>query len=591
THLANLSLSVNGLQVADKNAPMKNLFSVDAMSFALEPVPLLSKKVIIDEMTVTGIRYGTARKTSGALPPRKAAKVEKSWLSAESPLGKMAGKVSERAKSKAAGLPALSAIASAKEQLKTTNLQGLVKAENLPMLKDLDAMKTGYQQKSADYQAKVKSLKVQETLASVGPAWNDVQALKIQNAQDLISAKDKIDRLNKCRQDLQTASDTLKTLKAQAEADFGDQKNLLAKIEELKNRDLQAVGQLLKLPTFDFSSLTGVILGPVWMERLDRALDLIAKARTYMPTSKGKTKKSAPITQPRLHGVDVRFPVFNRPPDFWIKHIAVSGTTGGDGKPNQPLDFSGTITDVTSDPALLGSPVRVDLKGAQGAHRLVVQAVLNHTQEIPVDTLQVEMAGLRAEELHLPSSEYLPAFQGGNAAVTAGLTLTGNEFAAQMNLALTGLAKANTAKPTGLGSAAEIAASLWSGIDALHFGAEGKGSPDKFDLTIHSDLDKILSERMQKLLGQELAGVQAKVKAEIEKLVAGKQSDLLASYGADKGGVLGSLAGQQKELTEKIASIQKLIKEKQDVGAGATNQQTEQLKNKAQDQLKGLFGR
>ncbi|NTV53080.1 MAG: hypothetical protein HGA76_08730, partial [Candidatus Firestonebacteria bacterium] len=44
TRLANLSLSVNGLQVADKNAPMKNLFSVDAMSFALEPVPLLSKK-------------------------------------------------------------------------------------------------------------------------------------------------------------------------------------------------------------------------------------------------------------------------------------------------------------------------------------------------------------------------------------------------------------------------------------------------------------------------------------------------------------------------------------------------------------------
>ena len=160
-----------------------------------------------------------------------------------------------------------------------------------------------------------------------------------------------------------------------------------------------------------------------------------------------------------------------------------------------------------------------------------------------------------------------------------------------MHLALAGLAKNNPSKPASLGSAGEIAAALWAGIDALHVSAHATGSPDQLDITMNSDLDKILADRMQKLLGQEIAGVQAKLKAEIEKIIAGRQSDLLASYGADKGGVLGSLAGQQKQLTDKIAAIQKLLKDKQDVGNAAVNQQTDQLKNKAQDQLKGLFGR
>jgi uncharacterized protein (TIGR03545 family) len=592
TKLANLSLAVSGLEVADKDAPMKDLFSAESLTFALEPLPLLSKKAIIDDMAVTGIRYGTARATSGALPVRKQTKIAKSWLSADSPLGKLTGRVKTRAQAKANSLPALQAIQDAKSQLKTTNVQGLIKAENLPMLKELDAMKSGYHQKAADYQAKVQNLKVQETIASVGPAWNEVQALKIQTPQDVLAAKDKLDRLTKGLQALQGLANNVGTLKTQAEADFGDQKNLLARIEELKNRDLASVGKLLKLPTFDFSSITGMLLGPVWMERLNKALDLIAKARTYMP-AKGKSKgaKAAPVTQPRLHGEDVRFPVDNRPPDFWIKRIAFSGSSGGPGKTGEPVDFTGSITDVTSNPSMLGRPTRLGLAGNQGARRLTVTAVLDHTQEIPTDRLQVEMAGLRAEELHLPSSDYLPAFQGGSALTGAGLTLTGDKLTAEMRLVLSGLAKNQRPAAAAPGSAAEIASALWSGVDGFRVGAQASGSPEHFDVTMNSDIDKILSERLQKLVGQEIAGVQAKLKAEIDKLIAGKQSDLLAAYGADKGGVLGSLAGQQKALADKIAGIQNLLKDKQNAGAGAANQQTQQLQNKAADQLNNLFKR
>jgi uncharacterized protein (TIGR03545 family) len=61
------SLAVHGLEVADKSEPMKNLFQLDDAVFDAEALPLLEKRVIIDQASITGVKFGTPRKSSGAL--------------------------------------------------------------------------------------------------------------------------------------------------------------------------------------------------------------------------------------------------------------------------------------------------------------------------------------------------------------------------------------------------------------------------------------------------------------------------------------------------------------------------------------------
>ena len=62
-HLAQGSVLLKGLQVADPASPMQNLVEAAEVLVAVAPQPLLEKKLVIDSVIVHGVRFGT--------PPRR----------------------------------------------------------------------------------------------------------------------------------------------------------------------------------------------------------------------------------------------------------------------------------------------------------------------------------------------------------------------------------------------------------------------------------------------------------------------------------------------------------------------------------------
>ena len=62
-----LGATLKRLQVTDPDAPMQNAVEIADMAFGVESLQLLRGKVIIDEMAVDGIQFGTPRKASGAV--------------------------------------------------------------------------------------------------------------------------------------------------------------------------------------------------------------------------------------------------------------------------------------------------------------------------------------------------------------------------------------------------------------------------------------------------------------------------------------------------------------------------------------------
>src|SRR5436190_15329609 len=65
--LSDSSLRIRGMQVADRALPMQNLFQFDEATFDARSLPLLEKKIVIDDATLAGLKFGAPRKTSGAL--------------------------------------------------------------------------------------------------------------------------------------------------------------------------------------------------------------------------------------------------------------------------------------------------------------------------------------------------------------------------------------------------------------------------------------------------------------------------------------------------------------------------------------------
>lgn len=75
--LLNAEIRLLGLEQANKDKPMTNLFSIDLIHIKFDLVELLKKKFVSEQLEVSGIQLGTERKTSGALPI-KAKKEKKS---------------------------------------------------------------------------------------------------------------------------------------------------------------------------------------------------------------------------------------------------------------------------------------------------------------------------------------------------------------------------------------------------------------------------------------------------------------------------------------------------------------------------------
>src|SRR6266576_629670 len=63
--VAHSRVEVRGLTVASPFEPLENLLQADLLVADLEPLPLLEKKLVIDRLAATGLRFGTPRQSDG----------------------------------------------------------------------------------------------------------------------------------------------------------------------------------------------------------------------------------------------------------------------------------------------------------------------------------------------------------------------------------------------------------------------------------------------------------------------------------------------------------------------------------------------
>lgn len=585
TRVRDLSLDIRGLKAANKGAPMTNLFEADRITFAVEPVPLLSKKVIINDMTVGGVHWGTSRTTSGALPPGKLKRIARLKEQAAGQAPEVLTQLAERAKAEANALPAWSSIQGAQDKLKTLSVDKLVNVNELASVKAFNDLKTEYQQKSASYESQLKALDLNAKLNEAAPVFQALSSLQVNTAQDALASAQKVEAARQKVTELQAALDQVNRLKTQAENDFGQVQSLTQRIKEIKDQDLKALSSKLSLPSLSYENLARSLFGPLWISRVNRALELIQTSRQYLAAPKAKQAK--PV-QPRLRGMDVRFPVANVPPDLLIKRIALSGSTGGAGKTGQPLDFQGQATDVTSDPPLLGRPTRFDLSGTQGHRAYQLTGELDHRQAVPSDTFELTVKGLEAAGLGLPASEYLPSFQAGSVDLATRLSLVGEALDTTLSATVSGLQAPASADG---GDAQKLVSELWRGITTLQIAARMQSGPGGLQMSLTSDLDAQLGGRLRSMAGEKLTELQGKLRDEVNRLTSGEESELLKQFDGSKNGTLGQIGAGLKAVQDKINEFQRVIKEKQDAANALVEKQKQETQQKATDQLQNLFKR
>jgi uncharacterized protein (TIGR03545 family) len=339
------SFVTENVRLANRDQPGTNLVEFNDIRLRLEGAALLKKSYIVDEATISGLRWGTPREDSGLLsetPVEKHEREEAAKVSAER-MEKIKAEALARGKEFLSGLGDRAMLELDPEQFESVRLG-----------EDLDKRwRAAFQ----EYESRAQELKKQiDTIKTL------VKAKEGNTLERIESYRIATTEAAKLTQELKRLRSELETLTRQARQDIAD-------LEQAKDHDLVKIREKVDLFRLDPQQLTEFLLGPELHQRLNEIIDWTrwTKARLVAATDDPAPERS--------RGRDYVFPRKEELPKFLVKLLNVSGEAELHG---QPLKFVGTASGVTSHPAIYGQPVIVRLKG-DGAADVNLKAVFDYT--------------------------------------------------------------------------------------------------------------------------------------------------------------------------------------------------------------------
>ena len=325
--LIKFSIDIKSVTVANRDAPMTNLFEMGKIAIHMKPEAVLRGKVYIEEIRADNIQFGTERKTSGALPgkpPREKA-VKESKDDEKPPMIDLAN------------FDAMALLNQEYDKLST------------PKLYD-EAINT-YNETLAKWQGQVDATrtKVEEIKTLSQPLVN----LNTNSIRDINTIRSTVQDINSMVTTVQGTVDDATRMVSGLEADVNAARQLEQNARNALTNDINYLKSFVDIG----GGAAFAVLEPYIRDMLSdsanqylnyglMALDALKKIKG-MSESKPKDekpKKEKKVKQPAFKGRDVPFPV-NSYPQFYLGTLASSITQGS---------WKGAfdLSNVSSDPEL-----------------------------------------------------------------------------------------------------------------------------------------------------------------------------------------------------------------------------------------------
>ncbi|AKL97520.1 TIGR03545 family protein [Endomicrobium proavitum] len=551
TTFTKLSININAMKIGDKDDEFKNLADIDNINFKVRFIPLLSKKVIIDNMSVSGFKWSTARKTSCKLPEKK----KKKKSDENSLLAKTMKQIKDKSEAEYNALPSVQKFGEIQEQIKDFSPEGAIDMAGIKSVGKLKDSYVGLMGKYDSYSKTVNGLDTQKQIDSVKESIDKLSKISVKTPADIAVLRENITLLNEQRKSLETTYNDLKNVQAGLSKDIADQQKALKDVNALINQDVDNIASKLSIPSLDFKNVSRTLFGDVWVNKVDSVLYYMSIARKYMPQKSEEDKKKAQA-QERLKGREITYPLKGTLPSFWIANISMSGTSGGEGKdiPN-PVSFRGVVQNITSDQKLIGKAMTFELYGDNTNQTFKINGKFDRLGNVAQDVITVVMDGVDAAALGVADTDYTPSFAKAKAKINAEFALKGNDYTTKAGVVVTGLTYDAASKNFSGANAATVkyVNALWNGIDSVSVQAKTEIIENKgFNMSFTSNIDSLLGSRFSNIINSAAGDVKDKIRQEVTSYVNDQKKVLQSD--ADK-----YKSGLQSELEPKLRDVQKQI--------------------------------
>ncbi len=533
------SVRMTGLQVANPDAPMTNLFEASEIVVDLLLEPLLTKKVVVQDLVVTGVRFNTARETSGALE------------NPDPEAGQLWRNVNRWADEVRSDLPSFSLETLTgsirTEAISPDSLRTVQYARNVGARADSMRRSWEAQLRSLDPRPRIDSLQaVVERLEAFRPTLlNATQIPRL--VQDGRSALTNVTSL---QSEVAALDDAVR--EGVASLAIGPET-----IAELRAQDLAYARSLLNIPSLEAPSISPALFGGTALTWMKPVLYWAHTAERFLPPGLDPRRRPGP-QRARAEGTTVEFPGRATYPAFLLQQGELGMLIGGAGLAAGA--YTATIRNLTSSPSLLGEPMELTLgrgEGAQGPTGITLAALLDHTTDVLRDTAALALSGVSLPEIDLgPLGGRLDLGLGQS---TFRLRRVGEQIDANLRWVSTDLGWSRgdgqplSATPPQVGTSEWARDLVWrtlTGVERVELGMGLTGTLESPSLTVTSNLGEAVAASLRRELGQQIADAEARLRQEVDSRIQPLVADARSRVDAVRTEVADRVAAQRQEVDE-----------------------------------------
>ena len=549
------------LQVTDAHEPMRNVVQIQRIKFALDGYALLRRKVVVTDLSAEGVRTNTPRATSGALPQPAVPETKKPGLLESFSFPQV-------------DLPDAKQFLAGNE-FASTKLVEQVRAE-------LDQAKDQWNKRQAGLPDSAALKSYDERIAQAKPN------LKGNTLQDVQEIADAIKRLQAVRDDIGRDVERVKSVRQAWDADWATWTQHSKDVLAAPGADLDRLKSKYSLDSKGFANASRALFGGQIAYWTDTGLYWYGKAK---PLLAGDRAEQEPRPQ-RGKGIDVRFTERDQLPGLLIRSAKLSVEVPAG-------TLSGEIRNITNDQVTLGHPLTFNFFAGkmQGIQDLELEGVFNHV--VPgaaVDSARVKVRGVTIQRLDVLHQPRLPLVLSDAAVdLDATVQLKDGVLLGQLNAAFKTVKLGAELKD----SAGELEKILLAALADVHrftLTAQLQGSPQDYDVDLHSDLDELLRAAMNKQFRARVDKFVAEVKAQLDAKMQDARRELDAKLGDLKGigGIIDQRRAQaddaqqhaEQELRAAADKSRQQVDEQKQSAKEKARQEADKLKDRLKDQLK-----
>lgn len=383
-------VTFTNVAVADPRDPMKNLLEADEIGLDFDANAALRKRLVVKRGVARGLRFGAPREESGALRNR-----DDSHPAAGPRLGQLPG-------------------AEAAQQW-LDGVQQRLAADLQSELKSVRLARELRQKWPAEYERMAKEVsQLRQESEALRAEIAEARENPLRNLRALTAAAE---RLAELQERFASLSKRLAEMPAEIEADR--QAALAA-----REHDERMLRKKLSVDGIDPEALGAYLVGESIAAPVSELVGWARWARSLSATGAG-------LANDRARGQDVLFAGCRRTPSVLIESLRLEGTLPVAGV---PLDFTGRLTGVTTEPAVHGEPARLTI-ATSGAAPMHVEATFDRTGTTPRDEIVAHCPALPLRAFQLGDSERLAVHvTPGAAELLMRLNLSGERLAGDIRL-------------------------------------------------------------------------------------------------------------------------------------------------------------